>query len=212
MTSTTTIEQPRTGGETTRTLLLLAGWFFFAVWLGATGRLLTQGAPPFAIAAAIVLPLVLFVVDRRLGSPLFAGFMRLELPTLIRLQTFRIIGVVFLVAWAGGTLPGGFALPAGIGDIAVGLAAPFVAAAVTGRRPHHLTLARLWNILGTVDLVTAVTLGVLHGRSPIGLLAGAVPTDAVARYPMSVIPTFFVPLALMLHISVFRVLATSRRD
>ena len=43
MTSTTTIEQPRTGGETTRTLLLLAGWFFFAVWLGATGRLVTHG-------------------------------------------------------------------------------------------------------------------------------------------------------------------------
>jgi hypothetical protein len=71
---------------------------------------------------------------------------------------------------------------------------------------------RLWNIVGTADLVIAVTSGVLHGRSPIGVLAGSIPTDVVARYPLSVIPTFFVPLALMLHLSTFRALATSRRD
>ncbi|HXU02775.1 MAG TPA: hypothetical protein VN903_17540 [Polyangia bacterium] len=209
--NTSSIEQPRAADDITRTLLLLAGWFFLAIWLGVTGRLTTQGAPPFAIAAAIVVPLIVFVVDRRLGGRLFGGIARLPLPTLITLQTFRVIGVVFLVAWAGGTLPAGFALPAGIGDIAVGLTAPLAAAAVR-RRPAQLALPRLWNIVGTADLVIAVTSGVLHGRSPIGLLAGAIPTDVVARYPMSVIPTFFVPLALMLHISTFRALATSRRD
>jgi len=211
MQSTSTIEQPRTGGESTRTLLLLAAWFFFAIWLGVSGALNAHGAPPVGIAAAIVLPLAVFLIDRRRGSPLFGGLTRLELPALIALQTFRIIGVVFLVAWAGGTLPAGFALPAGIGDIAVGLSAPFAAAAAR-RRPAHLRLVRLWNIVGTADLVIAVTSGVLHGRSPIGVLAGSIPTDVVARYPLSVIPTFFVPLALMLHLSTFRALATSRRD
>jgi hypothetical protein len=53
----------------------------------------------------------------------------------------------------------------------------------------------------------AVTSGVLHGRSPIGLLAGHVTTDVMARYPLSLIPTFFVPLALMLHLTTFRKLA-----
>ena len=62
--------------------------------------------------------------------------------------------------------------------------------AVAQRRPGHLRLARIWNVLGTVDLVTAVTLGVLHGRSPIGLLAGSVSTDAMTRYPLSLIPTW----------------------
>jgi hypothetical protein len=212
MSPTATIEQPRTADATTRTLILLAGWFFLAVWLGVSGRFNAHGAPPFGIAAALALPLIAFAVDRRAGGPLFGGFLRLQLPTLIRLQTPRVVGVVFIVAWAGGTLPAGFALPAGIGDIAVGLAAPFVAAAVAQRRPHHLLFARLWNILGTADLIIAVSSGVLHGRSPIGLLAGSIPTDGVARYPMSLIPTFLVPIALMLHISAFRALATSRRD
>jgi hypothetical protein len=212
MPSTSTIEQPHSGGESTRTLLLLAAWFFFAVWLGVSGVLNARGAPPVGVAAAIVLPLIVFVIDRRRGSPLFGGLTRLELPALIALQTFRIIGVIFIVAWAAGTLPAGFALPAGLGDVAIGLSAPFAAAVAARRQPHRLPLVRLWNILGTADLIIAVTTGVLHGRSPIGLLAGAIPTDAMARYPLSLIPTFLVPLALMLHLSTFRALATSRRD
>jgi hypothetical protein len=208
MNDTSSIRQPRTGDETTRTLLLLAGWFFFAIWLGVTGKLNQHGAPPIGLGAAILVPLAVFVADRRLGSPLFGGLARLELPALITLQTFRIGGVVFLVAWMGGSLPAGFALPAGIGDVAIGLAAPFVAAAVIRRRPHHLALARIWNVLGVADLVIAVSSGVLHGRSPIGLLAGSVTTDVVARYPLSLIPTFLVPLALMLHLATFRRLAS----
>ncbi len=41
-------------------------------------------------------------------------------------QTFRAIGGIFLVYWAAGHMPGGFALPAGIGDLLVGLTAPWM--------------------------------------------------------------------------------------
>ena len=131
------ITQQRTSGDIQRTLLVLAGWFFVAVWLGVSGALRAHGGPPLGIGAAIVLPLIAFALDRRFGSPVLGGFQRLDLPALIGLQTFRIVGVIFIVAWLGGTLPGGFALPAGIGDVAIGLAAPFVATAVADRRPHH---------------------------------------------------------------------------
>jgi hypothetical protein len=47
---------------------------------------------------------------------------RLALP-----QTLRVVGVAFLVVLALGKLPAGFAIPAGLGDIAVGVAAPLVA-------------------------------------------------------------------------------------
>jgi hypothetical protein len=108
-----------------------------------------------------------------------------------------------------GTLPGGFALPAAIGDRAVGLTAPLVATAVVRRRP--IRLAWIWNVLGTADLIIAVTLGVLHGGPPLGLLAGATTTNAVAHYPLSLIPTFGVPLALLLHVRTFRALAAGGR-
>ena len=204
MRDTSSIRQAPIGDPIARTLILFAGWFFIAVWLGVSGKLNQHGAPPLGFAAALLLPLAAFVADRRWGSRLFGGLVRLDLQALIVPQTFRIVGVVFVVAWMTGTLPAGFALPAGLGDIAVGLASPFVAAAVAQRRPGHLRLAWIWNVLGTLDLVTAVALGVLHGRSPIGLLAGPVPTDAMTRYPLSLIPTFLVPIALMLHLATFR--------
>jgi hypothetical protein len=194
-----------------RTLLLLAGWFFLAIWMGTSGVLVPGEAPPFALGATIVLPLLLFALDSRFGNPLFAGLLRLDLPALITLQTFRIIGIIFVVAWHAGTLPAGFALPAGLGDVAVGLSAPFVAAAVAQRRRHYTVLARWWTIAAVADLVVAVSSGVLHARSPLGLLAGPVTTEAMARYPLSLIPSFLVPLALLLHIRAFGELSKIRR-
>lgn len=204
MNGTSSIQQSRTGDDVTRTMLLLAGWFFLAVWLGTTGKLNGHGAPPLGLAAAFLLPLAVFVVDRRLGGRLFGGLLRLDLPALIAAQTGRVVGVVFVVGWLAGTLPAGFALPAGLGDIAIGLAAPFVARAVAQGRPGHRRLAWIWSVLGVTDLVIALTSGALHGRSPIGLLAGPLTTDAMARYPLSLIPTFLVPIALMLHLATFR--------
>ena len=207
------IRQEPAGTELTRTLILLAAWFFFAVWLGVTGRLAAGGgAPPIALGATIVVPLLLFAVDGRFGNPIFGGFLRLGLPALIALQTFRIIGITFVIAWLGGTLPAGFALPAGLGDVAVGLSAPLVAAAVVRRRRHHAVLARWWSVAAVADLVIAVTSGVMHSSTPLGVLAGPVSTDVMARYPLSLIPSFLVPLALLLHLCTFRALSAKSSD
>jgi len=197
------------GGDVPRTLLVLAAWFFLAIWLSVTGKLLTGGLP-IGLGAAIVLPLIVFAVDGRLGRPLFGGLMRLDLSGLIAAQVFRVVGFLFLISWSAGTLPGGFAVPAAVGDVVIGLTAPLVATAVARRR--SLGLAWTWNILGTADLITAVTLGVLHGGPPLGLLAGSVTTIPVAHYPLSLIPTFGVPLALLLHVRTFGALKESARS
>jgi hypothetical protein len=87
-----------------------------------------------------------------------------------------------------------FALPAGWGDIAIGATAPFVALAlaVPGRRKSFI----FWQILGIADLVNAVALGTLATvLNPHGIGA-----DAMTVLPMSLIPTFAVPLFLILHI------------
>ena len=43
------------------------------------------------------------------------------------------------------------------------------------------------------------------------MLATAVKTDALARYPFSLIPTFFVPIALILHLLSLRTLRRGQR-
>jgi hypothetical protein len=194
-----------------RALIALVAWFFFTIWLGLSGALGSTGKPPIGLAAAIGIPLLVFALDARFGGPLSRAFARIELPTLTALQTFRVGGAFFLIAWSQGTLPGAFALPAGIGDIAIGIAAPFVAAAAAGRKRGYLTLALIFNLAGVVDLVTAVSAGVTHSNSVLGFLAGPVKTDQLGHYPFSLIPTFFVPLALILHGFSLRAIAAARR-
>lgn len=193
-----------------RPLILLAAWFFVAVGLGLSGALGWPNGLAIGLALAIGLPLLAYAFDRRLGRPLFGDFARLDLPVLAALQTFRIGGVFFLVAWAQGTLPAGFALPAGLGDIAVGLAAPFVATALARRRPGAPFWARIWNLAGLVDLVVAVLAGVTHTRSPLGIFATTPGSDALGRYPFSLIPSFFVPLAMILHFLSLRALRAAK--
>lgn len=208
MTEIRALDARPVGADLARTLTTLVAWLFLSVWLGLQGVLGARGTPPIGLGVAIVLPFVLFALDGRFGHPLLGGLLRLNLETLVAIQTFRVLGLAFIVAWAGGSLPAGFALPAGIGDVAMGISAPFVAAAVAGRRRYASALVTAWNVFGVLDLCLAVSSGVLHSRSSFGLLAGSVTTDAVATYPLSVVPTFFVPLALLLHFQTFHALRT----
>lgn len=121
------------------------------------------------------------------------------------LQMWRIVGFAFLAVWAVGELPATFALPAGFGDVAVGLIAPFVAVLSVGRAGPGKAVFYGWTALGVLDLVAAIILGVLHSPGELGLLAGGGPgADVMAFLPMILIPTFVVPALLAVHaISVF---------
>jgi hypothetical protein len=113
-------------------------------------------------------------------------------------QTFRVVGGVFLMVAALGELPAVFAVPAGIGDIAIGVAAPVVAwrlARGGGRR------GAVWfNVLGIVDLAVAVGIGFLAAPGPANLLSVTPSTEAVTMLPLVLVPATAVPLALALHL------------
>jgi hypothetical protein len=114
--------------------------------------------------------------------------------------------VVFLFYLALGHLPALFALPAGLGDIAAGIAAPLVAyrlARGTGRR------AALWhNTFGLTDLVVALTLGALTGFGLLNITPSSAP---ITELPLALIPTATVPLLFALHITSTFTLARAPR-
>jgi hypothetical protein len=116
------------------------------------------------------------------------------------LQLYRALGVVFLVAWSLGALPGAFALPAGIGDMAVGLSAPFVAMLVKRGSPRARDAAILWNVFGLADLVVAVTMGVLTSPGQLHRLALDSPNVAITVLPLVLVPMIAVPLSILLHL------------
>jgi hypothetical protein len=104
-------------------------------------------------------------------------------------QTFRSIGGIFLVYWAAGQMHGGFAFPAGLGDLFVGFTAPFMTRYVR-RHGYSVRLVVGWNLLGVFDFVAAFTTGFIFNT----------PT----AYPLVLIPGFLVPIALGFHLHSFR--------
>lgn len=150
------------------------------------------------LGVAIIVPLMaalLFsrvpAVSRILAQP--DALWRLAMP-----QIFRPVGVSFLVAMALGQLPAVFALPAGLGDLAVGVEAVFVARTL-GRGVVDSRV--VWfNVLGLVDLVVAGAIGVTAAPGLARLLVVSPSTEAISLLPLALILTTIVPLATALHL------------
>jgi hypothetical protein len=120
---------------------------------------------------------------------------------LISVQVYRLIGGIFLPLYALGSLPRHFALPAGWGDLAVGLLAPVVALALRRQLRGARPLALGWNVFGFLDLVAAVGLGTGYLLLLFRPEAGAPPAaPAMTFFPLVLIPTFAVPLGFILHL------------
>jgi len=111
------------------------------------------------------------------------------------------MGFAFLAVYAQSPLPGAWAWPASLGDVATAMAAPFVCLALI-RRPAFSAspLFLAWNLFGILDLVVAIGNGGLTAyRIARGFVAGTM--APVAQLPLALIPAFFVPIFLMLHLA-----------
>jgi hypothetical protein len=180
------------------TAAVLVAWFLLALGGSLLGVFDSEPRPPIPLGLAVVVPVAVFVFCY-LTSARFGQFVSsLDLRVLTLAQTFRVVGIVFVILYLQGALPGVFALPAGWGDFAIGITAPLVA--WYWKRPFPRKTFVVWNVLGSLDLVGAVTLGVLASATPVGVFAGDVTTRLMGQFPLSLIPTFFVPLLLIFHL------------
>ena len=205
-------------GRRTATTVMVVAAAVLGGWLLASGLLARAGtyhqasgqaAAWFGAAVAGTLLVLLAatripVVARILANPDTPA--RLALP-----HTLRVVGVTFLLVMAQGHLPATFALPAGLGDIAAGLAAPFVAWRLAHGGGH--TRAVWFNLFGILDLVVALTIGFLAGLGPWRPLEVTPSTEPLSLLPLALVPTVAVPLAITLHlVSLRRLRAAARPD
>jgi len=147
-----------------------------------------------AVGIAATLPILLFVAWFATSKGFREFAMGLSARTLTALQAGRVMGVVFVILGARGELPTRFAWPAGYGDMFIGLTASIVAWKLA--TAEHRGSFIFWQGLGMLDLVTAVGLGVSTGI----LHPEGISMAAVTGLPLSIIPTFFVPLYFIFHI------------
>jgi hypothetical protein len=181
---------------------LLAAWFGLILFLGAEGTFVgPAGAPPLPILFATTIPVIAFLTAFSGWSAFGASTLRADVRFLTAIQAWRAGGLGFLALQAHGVLPGLFAWPAGLGDIAIGVTAPWVLLALIARPGFaSSSLFKIWNILGIVDLVAAVSFGAL-GSGFIPGLVGSITTAPMARLPLVLIPAFLVPLFLVAHLA-----------
>jgi hypothetical protein len=120
---------------------------------------------------------------------------------MVAVQLYRALGVIFLVLCFSGNMPGLFAWPAGVGDIAVGLLAPFVALAFARDPVANAGTVQMWNLFDIADLIVAVTTGFLTSPSPLQLFAFDNPNELPTVFPLVLVPVYLVPLSILLHLA-----------
>lgn len=169
-------------------------WLAAALIVGAAGvtQRLQPPAPQLVLASLTVLLL--------LGSRLLGGFRAwlagLEWRPLVKLHLARFVGFYFLILYSRGELPFAFAVPGGIGDVVVAVLALglLMFHRLVSGRP---ALLFAWNILGLVDILFVVVTAARLAWVQPGSMA------ALLRLPLSLLPTFLVPLIIASHVWIF---------
>ncbi|MBI5568582.1 MAG: hypothetical protein HY914_01420 [Desulfomonile tiedjei] len=159
------------------------------------------GAVPLPILIGALTPIILFLLAFWVSRAFRELVMSLDLRLLAGIQAWRFAGLGFVALYAHGVLPGLFAWPAGLGDIAIGITAPWIALALI-RKPSFAASKTflVWNLLGILDLVVAVGTGAVGSGLALGV-AGELTTRPMAMLPLVLIPAYFVPLFIMLHLA-----------
>jgi hypothetical protein len=101
-----------------------------------------------------------------------------------------------------GQLPCAFAKPAGWGDIIVAVLALAVVAAM--RTEFAKTVFLIWNTIGLIDIIFVVFSAFRFG------LTDWQSMHALRELPLSLLPTFLVPLIIASHVLIFVRLARAR--
>jgi hypothetical protein len=179
---------------------VLALWLGVIFLLGAAGGLVKPaGTPPIPILIGATAPLAVFLAAYWVWPAFRAYVLSIDLPLATAIQAWRAGGLGFLALYVYGVLPGAFAWPAGLGDIAIGVTAPWTALALV-RRPGFAASGVFvaWNLFGILDLIVAVGTGGLHSALA---STGEVTTGPMAELPLVLIPAYLVPLFVMLHLA-----------
>jgi hypothetical protein len=167
---------------------------WWAAWVLGWGSLavLTTAGLPYGVPQVFRF-LILFVVPVVLGTVLMClvpavrtAAQAIPLLSLVRWQQYRIVGGFFLVGAAMGHVSMPFALIAGVGDVAVGLAAILTAHRMQQVPERAAALAKRHAWLGMADFTMAVGTALL--------------TKAQIGWPYSLIPLFLVPIAILGHV------------
>jgi hypothetical protein len=181
---------------------VLIGWQALAQYFGSANTYLATVENPPAVPTilfGLLIPLAVAAIGLWQSESVARLVSAIPLHWLVTAQVYRVGGGIFLVLMADGRLPWQFALPAGIGDVTTGVVAVLVAAQLARNAIGAYRATYVWCLFGIADLVVAIAMGAMTSPGQAHLLALDAPNLLMTAYPLVMVPTFAVPLALMLH-------------
>ncbi len=174
----------------------LALWLWLVAAL-LVGRLELLARLPMPAIQGILIGLTVLLIVVHRGSETFRAWANaLPLRSIVLLHITRFVGIYFIWLYQRGELPYAFAVPGGLGDILVATLALVVAFAPFGP-PTRRRAIFVWNVIGLIDIVLVVLTAARLG------LANAASMHALTHLPLSLLPTFLVPLIIATHVLVF---------
>lgn len=183
--------------------ILVGAWFVLALAVGASG-LLRSARPPLPPVLIVLLTASLLVLFWQWPA-LHGWASTVDIRALILIHVSRFVGAYFLVLHARGELPYAFAVPGGWGDIAVATAALVIGLPSLSQGRWGWPIVFAWNTAGLVDILLVVTTAARLGSADPQSMA------ALFRLPLSLLPTFLVPIIIATHIVIFARLSGWRR-
>lgn len=193
---------------------VLTGWFALIAGSGAAGLFNdVRGLGPPALGLAVVLPVLILAVGSARPGLLQRAWRGLPLPVLVGLHATRVVGIAMVLWHEAGRLSAPFAPIAGWGDVLVAVAAIPVALMAWAASPGWRPAVFWWNVLGLLDLVVAIGLGLTSAPgAPLRIFFAEPGTGLMNNLPLLLIPAYLVPLLIVTHLAVFaRLRATEGR-
>ena len=181
----------------------LTVWFTLALVASLTEALRGKPAPVLMGVIAGLTALCLLVSWK--GPSIHTWAKHTSFRVLVGFHAVRFVGIAFLVLHARGEL-GDFALTAGWGDILVAITAIAVVLFVLpidDWRDWWIVLG--WNVFGLADILLVVVTAARLGLADLTAVA------PLTGFPMSLLPTFLVPLIISTHFLIFWRLWRTRR-
>jgi hypothetical protein len=181
----------------------LVFWLWFATAVFASQQRVLQRLPPPAVQGILFGLTALVLLGYFRVAALREWFDRLDLRHLVLVHVSRFVGIYFLLLYSRGELPYAFAVPGGVGDIFVALTAALVVFLPLGYERRH-RLISIWNVVGFIDIMLVVLTAIRLN------LANPWQMRALTQLPLSLLPTFLVPLILATHVIIFVRIARTR--
>ena len=170
-------------------------WFLLALIVGAT-RVLASIPPPFPQAVLICLVILLLVLFWK--TNVFRNWsLDVDIRILLLIHLTRFVGIYFLILYSRGELPYDFAVIGGWGDIIVAATSLLVLLLSRTGGLIGSVIYFVWNLFGFIDILfVVITAGRFAMADPKSMMA-------LTNLPLSLLPTFIVPIIIYSHIVIF---------